>query len=82
METLLSINNVSLFWGFFFWFFFGGGRVIRTREFFTHLETIPMKAANFNLCSVLMAIEQEGSLECHTYFDMGNPFIMVISEDS
>ena len=28
-----------------------------------------------------MAIEQWGSLVCHTYRDTGHPFIMVISED-
>ena len=31
-----------------------------TREFFTHIEPspLPVKAANFDICSVLMAIEQ------------------------
>ena len=39
------------------------------------------RAANFDLCSALIAIEQWGSLACHTYCDTGHPFIMVISED-
>ena len=38
------------------------------------------RATNFDLYSALMAIEQWG-LACHTYCDMGHPFIMVISED-
>ena len=36
------------------------------------------RAANFDPCSALMAIEQWA---CHTYCDTGHPFIMVISED-
>ena len=38
------------------------------------------RAANFDLCSVFMAIEQWGFLTCHTYCDTGLPFI--ISEDA
>ena len=33
-----------------------------TREFFTHFETSPWRAANFDLCSALIAIEQWGYL--------------------
>ena len=29
-----------------------------------------------------MTMSSEGSLSCHTYFDTGHPFIMVISEDT
>ena len=52
----------------------------QTREFFTNMETSPLlvKAANFDQCSALMAIEQSGSLACHTYWDTGHPFIMII----
>ena len=39
------------------------------------------RVANFDLCSVLMAIEQWVFLTCHTSCDTGLPFIMVISED-
>ena len=39
------------------------------------------KAANFDLCSAIMAMVHEGSLACPTYCDTGRPFIMVISED-
>ena len=38
-------------------------------------------AANFDLCSALMAWSSEGSLACHTYCDTGHPLTMVISED-
>ena len=42
-----------------------------TREFFTHLETspLPMRAANFDLCSALMAIAQWAFFAGHTYCD-------------
>ena len=39
------------------------------------------RAAKFDLCSALMAIEQWGFFKCHTICDTGLPFIMVISED-
>ena len=39
------------------------------------------RAANFDLCSALMAIELWGFFTCHTYCDTGLPLIMVISED-
>ena len=39
------------------------------------------RAANFDLCSALMDLSNEGSVACHTYCDTGQPFIMVISED-
>ena len=53
-----------------------------TREFFTHLETITGEGLQiFTICSVLVAIEHEESLACHTYCDTGHPFIVVISED-
>ena len=38
-------------------------------------------AANLNIRWALIAIEQWGFLACHTYYDTGHPFIMVISED-
>ena len=38
-------------------------------------------AANQNIRWALIAIEQWGCLACHTYYDTGHPFIMVISED-
>ena len=31
------------------------------------------RAANFDLCSALMAMIREGSLACHTYCDTGHP---------
>ena len=41
------------------------------------------KAANFDLCSALMAIEQWGFiLACHIYCDTGHSFIMVVSKDA
>ena len=40
------------------------------------------RAANFDLCSALMAIEQWGFfLTFHTSCDTGHPFTMIISED-
>ena len=39
------------------------------------------RAANFALCSALMAIEQWGFLTCRTHCDTGLPFIMFISDD-
>ena len=36
---------------------------------------------NFDLYSALMAMSSEVSLLCHTYCDISQPFIMVISED-
>ena len=55
-------------------------------KFFVPLENFSLfwtclhcrwKAANFYLYSVLMAIKQCGSLECHINFDMRHSFIMV-----
>ena len=48
--------------------------------FFTHtcMETspLPMNGFNFDLCSALIwPLSSEGSLACHTYSDMGHPFI-------
>ena len=39
------------------------------------------KAANFELCSALIAIRSKGSLARHTYCDTGHLFIMVIFEE-
>ena len=47
------------------------------------------RSAKFDQCSALMIwydmhswpLSSEGSLACHTYWDTGHPFIMVISED-
>ena len=39
------------------------------------------RAANFDLCSPLMVIEQWGFFTCYTHCDTGLPFLMVISED-
>ena len=58
-----------------------------TREFFTHMETSllsPLKDCKF--WPVLDThghwyVNRKGSLTCHTYYDTGHPFIMVISED-
>ena len=59
-------------------------------EFFVPLENFSLicrrhhdrwMAANFDLCSALMAIEKWGFFNSHTYSDMGH-FIMVFSEDS
>ena len=68
---ILHVNSKKCF----VCFFFGVNRP--TREFFTHIETSPLlvKAANFDQCSKLMAIEQSGSLACQTYCDT---FIMII----
>ena len=41
---------------------------------FTYMETSPLPVK----CSVLMAIEQQWFLACHTNCDKGHPFIMVI----
>ena len=56
-----------------------------TREFFTHMETSPLSVKG---CKILTyarhswPLSTAGSLACHTYSDVGNPFIMVISDES
>ena len=45
-------------------------------------SSLPMRAENFDLWLALMAIQQQGSLTCHTYCDTGIPLIMVISRDT
>ena len=60
----------------------GGGGVRPTREFFTHMETIPGEGLKFlTYAGHSLPLSSEGSLACHTYCDTGHPFIMVISED-
>ena len=39
------------------------------------------RAANFDLCRHSWLLSSVGSATCHTYYDTGLPFIMVISED-
>ena len=39
------------------------------------------RTANFDLCSASWTLSSEDSLACHTDFDTGHPFIMVIFED-
>ena len=43
------------------------------REFFTHFETSPYTQNSWLLCS-------KSFLTCHTYCDLGQPCIMVVSE--
>ena len=50
-----------------------------TREFFTHMETLPLQILTYARHS--RPLSSEGSLACQTYCDKGHPFIMVISED-
>ena len=57
-DWMVSAKTLHLWCFFVFVCLFG---VLRpTREFFTHMETspLPVKAADFDLCSALMAIEQ------------------------
>ena len=64
-----------------FWFVCLFGMYFVLLENFSHIwrrHHYRWKAANFDLCSALMAIEQWGFF---TYCDRGLPFIMVISED-
>ena len=39
------------------------------------------RTSNFDLYSALIAMSSEGSLACHTYWDTGHPFMMVITLD-
>ena len=67
-------NNISLF----VWVFF-----VPLKNFsliWWHHHYLWM-AANFDLCSTVMAFKQWGFLACHTYSDTGHPLITVISED-
>ena len=51
-----------------------------SHSFFPHMEISPLhcrwRAANFDLCSALMAIQQLGSLTYHAYCDTGHSFII------
>ena len=53
------------------------GVYLPTREFFTHMETspLPVKACKF---WPLLGTHGNWAVTCHTYCDMGLPFIMVI----
>ena len=54
-----------------------------TREFFTHMETSPLPLKVFKSLTYARhswPLSSEGSLACHTYYDKGHPFTMVISE--
>ena len=74
-------NTITFCKGFFvfvsFPFFFGVYRP--TREFFTHMETSPLQILTYARHS--WPLSSEGSSACHTDWDTGHPFIMVISED-
>ena len=55
-----------------------------TWEFFTHMETSPFPVKGLQILTYSWnswALSRESSLACHTYFDTGHLFIMVISED-
>ena len=48
-----------------------------SREFFTHMEMspLPMKGCKFWHARHSWPLSGEGSLACHTYCDMGHPFL-------
>ena len=74
----IPLENFSLIWRrhhyqFCLFVFIFGGFSSNSRLFHR------WRTANFDLCSVLMAIEH--SIACHTYCDTGHRFKMVISED-
>ena len=49
-----------------------------TRDFFTRMETSPLPVKG---CKFWPMLGTHGHEQCHTYYDTGHPFIMVISED-
>ena len=69
--VVANVAGLDLFVCFFFCLFV----VLRsTRQIFTHTDTSPFI---FDLYSALMVVEllsSKGSLACHTYCDMGNPY--------
>ena len=62
----------------FIWFFFRFYVPLLNFSLIWRRRHYERKAANFNLYSALMVIEQ---LACHIYSDMGHPFIIVIFKD-
>ena len=73
-------------WFFCLFFVFGGFFCL---GFFVPLENLSLiwrrhhyrwKLQNLTFARHLWPLSSEGSLACHTYFDTGHPFIMVIPE--
>ena len=56
-----------------------------TREFLIYMETSPSPVKGCKFWLMLgtheWPLSSEGSSACHTYCDIGHPFIMVISDD-
>ena len=54
-----------------------------TREFFTHMETspLPVKGCKFWPLLGIDGFEQWGSLTCHTHWDTGLPFKIMVIQD-
>jgi hypothetical protein len=53
-------------------------------QFFSYLATVTItgnRAANLDLCLALAAFSSEGSIKCHTYCDMGPPFLRSYPKD-
>jgi hypothetical protein len=53
-------------------------------QFFSYLATVTItgdKAANLDLCLALTAFSSEGSFTCHTYCDIGPPFLRLYPKD-
>ena len=50
-------------------------------EFFTHVTITGEGLQILTYALHSRPLSSEGSLACHTYCDMGHPFIIVISED-
>jgi hypothetical protein len=54
------------------------------KQFFTYLATVTItgdRAANVDLSLALTAFGSEGSFTCHTYSDMGLPFLCSYLKD-
>jgi hypothetical protein len=53
-------------------------------QFFSYLASVTIagdRAANLDLCLALPAFSSEGSFTCHTYCDMGPPFLRSYPKD-
>jgi hypothetical protein len=53
-------------------------------QYFSYLANVTItddKAANLDLCLALTAFSSEGSFACHTYCDMGPPFLRSYPKD-
>ena len=65
-------------------FWAGGGGVASQSKIFHPFGAIPIAGEGLQILTYAQhfwPLSSEGSLACHTYYDTGHPFIMVISED-